>query len=403
MLEKKLNWIQMLRGVAALLVVFTHARYAMLNTPDWPLANQLLLPGAMGVDLFFIISGFIMCYSTAGARGDWRSVLSFLVRRFARVWPAYAVVTLVFVVMFYSRHYFDDAYNVHTLLRSLAMLPVDPKAAPYFAVSFPLGWTLEFEMYFYLVFAASMLFKRLRWFTLVSWVLLSVIVIPLGRRGFDLDVTAYLQYHSAYMAIVTSPFVLEFLAGVAIAWLYRAGWFRLRSEVVAWHILGLGVGFALWSAYSNVVFMHGPMHWGWPLALMVLSMALASKTVDIATPPLLLWLGSISYSLYLTHMLTQHAVTSVLEKLALAPYAHTWGFVFLSSCLALPVAALSQRYLEGSLALWVRNGLLKLISPRAEALADPAVGATRWARTWPLQKKPERSEPSSTGALRQRM
>lgn len=36
----------------------------------WPLANQLLMPGAMGVDLFFIISGFIMCYSMDGARGD---------------------------------------------------------------------------------------------------------------------------------------------------------------------------------------------------------------------------------------------------------------------------------------------------------------------------------------------
>lgn len=351
----------MLRGVAALLVVLTHARYALLDTPGWQTADQLLMPGAMGVDLFFIISGFIMCYSTDGARGDWRSVASFLVRRFARVWPVYAVVTLAFVLVSYGHQYFDNQYNLRAFVRSLAMLPVDPKAAPYFGLSLPLGWTLEFEMYFYLVFAASMLFKRLRWFALVSWVLLSVILIPLGRRGFDLDVTAYLQYHSAYMAIVTSPFVLEFLAGAAIASLYRARWFRLQNEIVAWHVLGLSVAFALWSGYSNVVVMHGPMHWGWPLALMVLSMALASKTVDIATPRLLLWLGSISYSLYLTHMLTQKAGTYVLEQLELAPYAHTWGFVFISTCFALPLAALSQRYLEGSLAQWVRDGLLKLI------------------------------------------
>ncbi|WP_207215862.1 acyltransferase family protein [Pseudolysobacter antarcticus] len=68
--EKNLDWIQLLRGVAALLVVLTHARYALLGTDSFPLAQQIFLPGAMGVDLFFIISGFIMCYSTATSDGS---------------------------------------------------------------------------------------------------------------------------------------------------------------------------------------------------------------------------------------------------------------------------------------------------------------------------------------------
>ena len=93
--EKNLDWIQVLRGIAALLVVLVHARYALLNTDSFPLAQQLFVPGAMGVDLFFLISGFIMCYSTAGSDGSVGAVARFAIKRFARVWPVYVAVTLV--------------------------------------------------------------------------------------------------------------------------------------------------------------------------------------------------------------------------------------------------------------------------------------------------------------------
>lgn len=365
----------MLRGIAALLVVLTHARYALLNTPGFPLADQLLVPGAMGVDLFFLISGFIMCYSTAGSDGSPAYVARFAIKRFARVWPSYVAATLLSVfVLSGGIDYFHVADNRKQFWHTIGMIPFNPHYVPYFSLTLLVAWTLQFEMYFYLTYAVSLLFKRLRWFVLGSWVLLTVILLPLPLRGFNLDITQDLGYRFGYMSIVTSPFVLEFAAGVLIGWIYLQDWARIRSRQVCWHLLGLGVAFALWAIYSRATPTHGPTLYGWPLALMVLAMAIASKTVEIKVPALLMWLGSISYSLYLTHLISQGMITKALAHFRLEPLAHNWTYIFLSTAFALSIASLSQHYLEQGLSNVLRNWLLKLVpaQPRSLQVVSPA-------------------------------
>ena len=365
--EQELDWIQMLRGIAALLVVLTHARYALLNTEQWGLANQIFIPGAMGVDLFFVISGFIMYYSTVGTPTGPAAAANFLIKRFARVWPVYAVVSLAYVLVVNGGwHYFDG--NKANFLRSIFFLPVDPRQPPYFTIALQVGWTLVFEMYFYLVFAGSMLFHRLRWFVMLSWIVLTVFLLPLGRVGLNLEVTKDLGYHSRYMAIVTSPFILEFLAGVAIGWAYRAPWLRFSSKPVAAQLMWVGCGFGVWAIYSGATYMHGPTHWGWPVALMVLSLAIGVKTLPFKVPRLLLWLGAISYSLYLTHLIAQHVVKVALTKVGLEPFTHGWNYMFISTVLSLPLAALSHHYLELGVAPWLRKRMLQAHARLLQAL-----------------------------------
>lgn len=379
--EKNLDWIQLLRGVAAVLVVLTHGRYQLLNTPSWPLAEQLLMPGALGVDLFFLISGFIMYYSTADSAGGPAEAARFLIKRFARVWPAYAIATLASIYVAYGfTDYFHVAANRLAFWHTLGMLPADPQHAPYFGLSLVVGWTLEFEMYFYLIFAASMLFKRLRWLVLVAWVVLTVLVLPHAARGFSLGVEGGPVYPIGYLSIVTNPFVLEFLAGVLIGWLYRQPWLRLPNRQLAWHVLALGVTFALWAIYSRAVTTHGPGQYGWPLALMVLAMAVASKTVRIRVPALCLWLGSISYSLYLTHLITGNMLQHRLMAAGLEPLWHTWPSILLTTVCSVAVAALSHRYLEQALSNRVRNGLLRLLPGRPAPRQEPAAPAMPAAR-----------------------
>lgn len=377
--ERNLGWIQLLRGIAALLVVLTHARYALLNTPEYPQADQLLLPGAMGVDLFFIISGFIMCYSTARSDGSPVQVARFLIKRFARIWPAYAMATLLSIFMLSGgADYFHVAANRLAFWHTLGMIPANPHNVPYFSLTLVVGWTLEFEMYFYLCFAASMLFRRLRWFVLGAWVLLTVILLPLGLRGFDMDITRDLGYQTGYMSIVTSPFVLEFVAGAAIGWIYLQDWARLRSRELCWHVLGLGVAFALWAIYSRATPGHGPTNYGWPLALMVLAMALASKTLELRVPALCLWLGSISYSLYLTHLMAQGLVTRALLHSHLDAWTHQWSYIFLSTAFALSFAALFHHYIEQDASNLLRNWLLRRLAQKS---APPALHAVPAAET----------------------
>jgi len=352
--RNKLEWIQSLRGVAVILVVLTHARYYFLDTPLWGMAEQVLLPGAMGVDLFFVISGFIMVYTTRDSDGSLGYAGDFMLKRFARIWPAYAVVTVAWLVVAYDGFaFFRDPGNVHNFLLSLSFIPVNPASPLYFNVTLPLGWTLEFEMYFYVIFAVSLLFKRLRWVALAGWILFTVLAIPSMKRELTYDVMTNFNFTFGYLNLMTNPIVLEFLAGALIAWLYLQKWFVIRSESLCRHLLFLSIGGALWYVYSGLANFHGPLKWGAAMALMVLGMALASKTIRLVPPRLLVWLGTISYSLYLTHTTTQAVVTRYVERFG--GYTHGWTHIFLTTVIAISVAALAHHLLEVRLSGFVRR------------------------------------------------
>ena len=361
-----LDWLQSLRGIAAILVVMTHARYFFLNTPAWPAAEQYLLPGAMGVDLFFIISGFIMAYTTRGSDGSWRYVLDFAAKRLARIWPVYVVITCIWLLVAHSGiGYFREPTLLVVLAKSLLFLPVNPDAPLFFGLSLPVAWTLEFEIYFYAIFGVSLLFRRLRWFVLASWMLLTVILLPLRAGVLTFDVMSNLHYSVAYLSLASNPIVLEFLFGAVIAAIYVNEKVRIPSRTVAMHFLLLTVAPALWLVYSGFVHFHGPKTWGAAMALAVLGIAVASKTVALRPPRLLVWLGQISFSLYLTHTITQLWMTRWIE--GMGGDTHSLAHVFVTTAVALSFAALSYHYLEDGLAVWVRKHLLKLLHGSAAA------------------------------------
>jgi peptidoglycan/LPS O-acetylase OafA/YrhL len=357
----KLAWIQALRGIAVLLVVLTHARYYFLDTPTWPLAAELLTPGAMGVDLFFVISGFIMVYTTRRSAGTAQDAIDFLVRRFARIWPLYALATLVFLTVNHQGLGWLMYWpQWRALLLSLTFQPVDPNNPLYFSQSLPLGWTLNFEMYFYLLFGLCLLLRRWRWLALAGWIGLTVLLLPAFKRDLTLDVLTNFRFSFTYLNLVSNPIILEFLAGVAIGWLYLQDWFVLRSRAVAGHLVLLALCGAAWYAWSGLGSFHGPTQWGAAAALMMLGLALASKTIALAPPASLVWLGTISFSLYLTHTTTQLLVTRGVE--AIGGNVHGWSHVLLTTAVAVSVAAAVHHYLEERLSALTAKGLRRALA-----------------------------------------
>jgi peptidoglycan/LPS O-acetylase OafA/YrhL len=355
----KLDWVQGLRGIAVLLVVLTHGRFFLDGTPNEGLASAIFLPGAMGVDLFFLVSGFIMVYTTRNAGGP-RAAALFAAKRFARIWPAYVVVTLAWI--FIKRDglwFFQDAEHLQALFQSLSLRPVVPQDAPFFGLVFPLAWTLAFEMYFYLVFCVSMFAGRLRWLVLANWMLLTLVLLPMTAGGPTLDVRQYLLFDSAYLQLVTNPIIWEFVAGMAVGLLYLNPNVRFPNAALAWQAMVCSVGFVLWWGWSGVGAFHGPKGWGWPLALMLLALAVASKTVTLRTPRWLQWVGNVSYSMYLTHFLGQVVLTRWLEQHGL--HTRSWNEVYLALLLAIPLASASHWLLERGLGEWVRRKLVLLV------------------------------------------
>jgi exopolysaccharide production protein ExoZ len=351
----RIDWLHGLRGIAAFMVVFTHARYFFLNLPTWPAVNEMLLPTAMGVDLFFIISGFIMTYTAV--KGHYSGPLDFGIKRMARVWPPYACATLIAMWLF-NQSGFHSWEGLKPVLRSLAFVPANPRAPMYFGVTLEVGWTLEFEAYFYAVFAACLLLRGpVRWAALIGWLLFSAVVFPMRHHGLHLAPLVDPGYAWDYANLVTHPMVLEFGYGVLIALLYLSP-LRIPDVRLCWNLVFLAVACAVWYCFCVPGTFHGPIDWGAAAALIVLALAIGSKTVRLPVPALARWLGTISYSLYLTHTCTQAILIRVLARLGID--THNWGFVFLSTCVALVAAYLFHVAIERWLSDRVRDGLFAL-------------------------------------------
>jgi exopolysaccharide production protein ExoZ len=353
----QLAFIQALRGLAASAVVLYHARVFIDGGPYLGLGTRLFGSGGAGVDLFFVISGFIMMHTTRDVEGSPRSAMQFLARRFARIWPVYAVALLSMWAVTRAIDSPTFATTWTATAKTLAFYPLaPPQAAPFFG--YPLlhvGWTLDYEAFFYLLFAVSLLAPR-RWRLGVLAVLFGacLIALPLATKG-QVQWDAMKSYRfDGYAAIATNPIIWDFGFGVLIALVYRSR-FTPRDRGLLDCFAALAAGVVLWQLLSGYRLGHGPNHWGLPMAVLVLALALRDKAHPFAVPRWLTWLGDVSFSLYLFHVLPQMAPRIWKHE----PQLMTGGGFFVA-CLvaALVLAYLGHRFLERGLSEHVRRALL---------------------------------------------
>jgi exopolysaccharide production protein ExoZ len=260
-----LQSIQYLRAFAALIVAARHSEWVPRM---W---------GDQGVDIFFIISGFIMMHVMRREAEP----LTFLRARIERVVPLYWLVTL------YGAWRLGSAVDWHHVFLSLAFVPhVDPDG-----LFFPLvrqGWSLLPEMFFYILFATSLLLPKRHVLTALTTVLGLLAIIGLWTGLYQTSPAA-----SVYL----SPQHLEFLAGCWLhkAWEQKTEWFRPAYGVAA-----ITACFAIFAAIIHHV--PGPERvfiWGIPSLLLVGGMLALEKVLPRLSP--LMLLGNASYSIYLTH------------------------------------------------------------------------------------------------------
>ncbi|MCY0916482.1 acyltransferase family protein [Massilia antarctica] len=386
LVNQKLDWIQAPRGIAVMAVMLSHARYFFLSTPEWGVFDSWLGPGAMGVDLFFIISGFIMVYTTQKSDGSVAPSIVFSIKRFARIWPVYAVATITYVILVKDgMAYFAEPGRWTILLKSLVLFPPVPSDVPFFGFTLPLAWTLAFEVYFYAFFCISMLFGRGRWLALCAWMLATVVAIPLIAHNHAFYVRTNFNFSFDYVNLITNSIVLDFMAGIGVAHIYLARNLRLSSRILCLNLMWVSIGFAVWCNYTTAADFHGPTKWGWALALMVLCIALASKTVNLAPPRFLVWLGTISYSVYLFHTLVQFVLSRWLDEHGIP--AQAWGRVYITTLFAIPVAALSHHYLEVKLGGATRDLLTRMAARFSKPAAAAEEESTALAQPVPLRKR----------------
>jgi peptidoglycan/LPS O-acetylase OafA/YrhL len=223
-----LGRVQILRFFAATAVLFAHLQHeALAHLPGAVGFRPFsLIDGGFGVDLFFVISGFIMYHVSAEKFGCEGAAREFLVRRYLRIAPLYYLAT---VLMLLATFTISGAVSIARpdpvhVATSFLFFPSMNEAAQVVPV-LKLGWTLNFEAYFYVVFALALLFGRKAGLVVLTLVLLSVVLLA-----------QILPQPPVAIAFWGQSLVLEFLGGIGVAVIYRRGVRLNRTK--AWALIG---------------------------------------------------------------------------------------------------------------------------------------------------------------------
>ena len=306
--------IQFLRFIAAAMVVFAHYPLAAVTICD---ANPSLLKlGGFGVDIFFVISGFIMLlilYPTACSDIDRPSMtwLDFIRRRIYRVWPLYFIMTVIAVFIsslvadsiLVSDVEISRAYNASKLDMGLFIESITFSHA-FIAPVLDVGWTLQFEFAFYIAIALLMAFGVRKCDTLIfsfaSLLMLSALCMaPLTKYGV-LGGSAIFRP----LMILSNPMMMEFLLGMLLYRMIRSGVLLGKRSSILFFAVTIPAFLAaefsdFFSGFGGAY--HRAFVWG-VFAFMVVWAAISMEKY-IRIPPRLGVLGDSSCSLYLVHWL----------------------------------------------------------------------------------------------------
>lgn len=344
----KLDEIQVLRGVAALAVVFHHYALAVQEygpSRSWIVSSNLGALGACGVDVFFVISGFIMVYVTSLDAGA-DAAREFLRRRVQRVLPLYWVWTTVVLMLWLSglalkSHHFGWPYIVASYL----LIPVFNGAS-----SHPLldpGWTLSFEMFFYVLFAVSIWLGGVRH---------RIVVLLAGFVITMLAALLTLPAGSALRGMLTNPLILEFLYGVCVAHLVGRLDLGRRRVQVGRVLLVAGACALLAAAWINAPAPLRAFVWGIPSALVVAGAALLTGK---DRPRSLILLGDASYSLYLSHSLIVNAFAMVFKHSHRLQGIAGDFWIVAGTLLTVPTGIIAYLWVEKPLTALIKQGLVR--------------------------------------------
>jgi peptidoglycan/LPS O-acetylase OafA/YrhL len=285
--------VQVLRAVAALMVVLHHSTI-LLGERTRTEGNWV--NGGAGVDIFFVISGFVMTISTAPLLASKHPARIFLARRLERILPMYWLVTTLKVV----------------LVLAAPALAINALGTPWHVIGsylmFPsyepviiAGWTLNFEMAFYILFAVALAW-RVPMLRIVAPVLLVTVVLGVSPPSRDRHLIPFYE----------NSMVIEFLFGILLAkslpMVRRIAW-PIASAMVT-------TGFAALLFWSdpNFSILRGVL-WGVPALAVVCGAVALEGRIGRISPTWLLELGDASYSIYLTHGLALPALGIVLVHL----------------------------------------------------------------------------------------
>lgn len=274
--------VHYLRGLAALLVVFVHIEF-QLKRLDYEYPWPRSLEG--GVDIFFVISGFVIWTAATRHTG---SIGDFALRRLARIAPLYWLTTSTIVIfsILMPRALQSIQFDLAHVLTSYLFIPFP---SPKQGLMHPLlvaGWTLNYEMFFYVIFALTMAFSLRNRFFVLSTLIIGFVISGQVFKPKNL----VLKYWS-------DPIILEFFFGVLAANVLN--YFSATRMRAAFYLITAAI---LWFLFSMIFTdIHRAFALGVPAFFLILSVTTYERSNPIPVINVARMLGDSSYALYLTH------------------------------------------------------------------------------------------------------
>ena len=340
---KKINNIQSLRGNAVLFVVFFHLyivenKYSGFGT----ILPETLQFGTFGVDLFFVISGFVMVTVTRGKFQNVKQSLRFLYHRLTRIYPLYWVYTFVALAVFLIQPTWVNSSqgNQVNILESFLLLPSN--ILPLVQV----GWTLIHEVYFYLVYFLIFLLlpERLLTYAIGGWGLIIVIA--------NLFINAW----NPYLNLIFHPLTVEFLSGCLLAILYYrkdGSKFSARTLLSAAGVTSI-LALVAYEYYRTSTGEVAPLGWwrvflyGLPAIIITACLIYAERTGFVFHSSLSR-VGDASYSIYLSHLFTINVAGRIWAVFAVDGLLDNVLFILITFTVVLLVGFLSYSLIETKL------------------------------------------------------
>lgn len=280
-----LTRLQILRGFAAYMVVLLHWGDTVRSETDFFMPMNHV--GNFGVDLFFVVSGFVMVY-VAGRKA---TPARFMFDRIARIVPLYWIATLGIVAAQAFREWLfaKSLVTPETIISSLLFIPANNAVGALEPILF-VGWTLNLEMVFYALFALSMFGPK-------AWRV--TLVIGLITIAYSIGVIFSADHVISFYG---NPILFEFAVGCMLGWVVtRPEALAALTRISGWFYVTAGVALLIANEAGLPSFDNRFVKWGIPASLIAAGVIALDMKKPIKSTGLLVSLGDSSYSAYLLH------------------------------------------------------------------------------------------------------
>ena len=310
----------MLRAIAALLVVLFHVQVIFGQRAGLSAFYGAFNNGMRGVDLFFVLSGYIIGHVHFRDVGTPSRTANYFFNRASRIYPAVWIMTLLAAGLYFVGFGGSEKSGKMAPWNVIASFLLLPQVGdPLVNVT----WTLKYEIFFYVIFGGMIINARVGLTLLFAWqiaVIISSALLPaesIGALGF------YLR-----------PFCLEFGIGLICAWLLDQPAFNslARHAFLQWALLFSGTSVFIVGMMGSGL---APLPAAWcaiGAGLIVIGLILLEQAERIYVPKILVKLGGASYSIYLVNFSVTTIVAVILIRLR---------FTAMNDLMLMSVAAIS--------------------------------------------------------------